>query len=76
MAVFSVAGCSTSLEPKRICLAVSPRAMSTGAPFTLPYFQLWVWVGIAWGFISTVIITGLPLLESADAIKKVLSLPW
>jgi hypothetical protein len=43
----------------------------TGAPFPLPYFSLWVWIGIVWGFLSSVIITLLPLYESRAAIGKV-----
>lgn len=45
--------------------------MHTGAPFPLPYFSLWVWIGIVWGFLSSVIITFLPLYESRAAILKV-----
>jgi hypothetical protein len=30
-----------------------------------------VWVGIVWGFLSSVVITLLPLYESRDAILKV-----
>ncbi len=47
-------------------------SLPAGAPFALSYFGLWVWVGMTWGFLSSVIITVLPLWESRAAIAKVL----
>lgn len=42
-----------------------------GAPFPLPAYTAWVWVGIVWGFLSSIIITFLPLYESKDVIGRV-----
>ena len=47
-------------------------SLPAGAPFPMPYFSLWVWVGIVWGFLSSVIITVLPVYESREAILKIL----
>jgi hypothetical protein len=46
-------------------------SLPAGAPFPLGYFELWVWVGIVWGFLSTAVITVLPLYESRREIAKV-----
>ena len=51
-------------------------SLPAGAPFSLPYFSLWVWVGILWGCLSSVIITVMPLAESKEAIKQVVLGMW
>jgi hypothetical protein len=40
--------------------------------FTKSYFAFWVLVAIAWGFGAAIVITALPLIESAEDIKKVM----
>lgn len=51
-------------------------SLPAGAPFSLPYFSLWVWIGILWGCLSSVIITVMPLAESKEAIKQVVMGMW
>jgi len=51
-------------------------SLPAGAPFSLPYFSLWVWIGILWGALSSIIITVMPLVESKEAIKQVLQGMW
>jgi len=51
-------------------------SLPAGAPFSLPYFSLWVWVGILWGCLSSIIITVMPLVESKEAIKQVVGGLW
>jgi len=51
-------------------------SLPAGAPFSLPYFNLWVWVGILWGCLSSFIITVMPLVESKEAIKQVVGGMW
>lgn len=51
-------------------------SLPAGAPFSFSYFSLWVWVGIIWGFLSSIIITAMPLRESKAAIEQVLVGIW
>lgn len=56
-----------------ILIFVWPLLSVPAGVFTESYFAFWVLVAIAWGFGAALIITILPLVESADDINKVLS---
>jgi hypothetical protein len=55
-----------------ILIFVWPICSIPAGVFTKSYFAFWVLVAIAWGFGAALVITALPLIESADDIKKVL----
>jgi hypothetical protein len=55
-----------------ILIFVWPLLSVPAGVFTRSYFAFWVLVAIAWGFGAAIIITVLPLVESADDINKVL----
>jgi len=55
-----------------ILVVVWPLLSIPAGIFTESYFAFWVLVAIAWGFGAALIITILPLVESADDINKVL----
>ena len=56
-----------------ILVVIWPLLSVPAGVFTKSYFAFWVLVAIAWGFGSALIITLLPLTESASDINKVLS---
>ena len=56
-----------------ILIFVWPLLSVPAGKFTQSYFAFWVLVAIAWGFGAALIITVLPLVESADDINQVLS---
>jgi Na+/proline symporter len=56
-----------------ILIIVWPLLSVPAGVFTKSYFAFWVLVAIAWGFGAALVITILPLAESADDINMVLS---
>ena len=56
-----------------ILILVWPVLSVPAGVFSKNYFAFWVLVAIAWGFGAAIIITVLPLVESADEINMVLS---
>ena len=56
-----------------ILIIVWPLLSVPAGVFSKSYFAFWVLVSLAWGFGAAIIITVLPLVESADDINKVLS---
>ena len=54
-----------------ILVVVWPLASIPAGKFTKNYFAFWVFVAIAWGFISAIIITFLPILESEDELAAI-----
>lgn len=56
-----------------ILIFVWPLLSVPAGVFTQSYFAFWVLVAIAWGFGAALVITVLPLVESADDINMVLS---
>lgn len=56
-----------------ILVVVWPILSVPAGVFTKSYFAFWVLIAIAWGFGAALIITVLPLVESADDINMVLS---
>jgi len=59
-----------------ILIFVWPLLSVPAGVFTQSYFAFWVLVAIAWGFGAALVITVLPLVESADDINMVLSGIW
>jgi hypothetical protein len=59
-----------------ILIFVWPILSVPAGVFTESYFAFWVLVALAWGFGAALIITILPLVESADDINMVLSGVW
>jgi hypothetical protein len=55
-----------------ILIFVWPILSVPAGVFTKSYFAFWVLVAITWGFGAAIVITVLPLVESADDINKVL----
>ncbi|GKY98294.1 hypothetical protein MPSEU_000787000 [Mayamaea pseudoterrestris] len=56
-----------------ILIVVWPVLSIPAGVFTKSYFAFWVLVSVAWGFAAAIIITILPLTESAEDINRVLS---
>ncbi|KAL3922222.1 MAG: hypothetical protein SGILL_002320 [Bacillariaceae sp.] len=56
-----------------ILIIIWPILSVPAGVFTRAYFAFWVLVAIAWGFGAAIIITVLPLVESAEDINMVLS---
>lgn len=56
-----------------ILVVIWPLLSAPAGVFTKSYFSFWVLVAVAWGFGSALIITVLPLSESASDINNVLS---
>ena len=56
-----------------ILIFVWPVLSVPAGVFTKSYFAFWVLIAIAWGFGAAIVITVLPLSESADDINKVMS---
>jgi hypothetical protein len=59
-----------------ILIFVWPILSVPAGVFSKSYFAFWVLVAIAWGFGAALIITILPLVESANEINMVLSGIW
>ena len=59
-----------------ILIVVWPLLSVPAGVFTKTYFSFWVLVAIAWGFGAAIIITLLPLIESAEEINTALSGIW
>jgi Na+/proline symporter len=59
-----------------ILIFVWPILSVPAGVFTESYFAFWVLVAIAWGFGAAIVITVLPLTESAEDIDMVLSGMW
>jgi hypothetical protein len=59
-----------------ILIIVWPLLSVPAGVFTKTYFSFWVLVAIAWGFGAAIIITFLPLIESAEEINTALSGLW
>jgi Na+/proline symporter len=59
-----------------ILIFVWPILSVPAGVFTQSYFAFWVLVALAWGFGAALVITVLPLVESADDINMVLSGVW
>ena len=55
-----------------ILIFVWPLLSVPAGVFSKSYFAFWVLVAIAWGFAGAIVITVLPLIESADDINRVL----
>lgn len=55
-----------------ILIIVWPLLSVPAGVFSKSYFAFWVMVALAWGFGAALVITILPLVESADDINKVL----
>ena len=55
-----------------ILIFVWPLVSIPAGVFSKSYFAFWVLVAIAWGFGAAIVITVLPLVESAEDISKVL----
>jgi len=56
-----------------ILIIVWPALSVPAGVFSESYFAFWVLIAIAWGFGAALIITILPIMESIDDIKKVMS---
>lgn len=56
-----------------ILIFVWPALSVPAGVFSESYFAFWVLIAIAWGFGAALIITILPIMESIDDIKKVMS---
>mmetsp|Transcript_25840 Transcript_25840/g.55265 ORF Transcript_25840/g.55265 Transcript_25840/m.55265 type:complete len:239 (-) Transcript_25840:1155-1871(-) len=59
-----------------ILIIVWPLLSVPAGVFTKDYFAFWVLVALAWGFGAAIIITFLPLVESAEEISTALSGLW
>ena len=59
-----------------ILIIVWPLLSVPAGVFTKTYFSFWVLVAIAWGFGAAIVITLLPLIESAEEINTALSGLW
>jgi len=59
-----------------VLVIVWPLLSVPAGVFTKTYFSFWVLVAIAWGFGAAIIITFLPLIESAEEISTALSGLW
>ena len=54
-----------------ILVVIWPLASIPAGTFTKNYFAFWVFVAITWGFLSTLIITVLPIWESAGDLHRI-----
>ena len=59
-----------------VLIVIWPLLSVPAGVFTESYFAFWVLVAIAWGFGAAIIITVLPLTESAEDINMVISGIW
>jgi hypothetical protein len=54
-----------------ILIVIWPLASVPAKTFSKSYFAFWVFVATAWGFISTLVITVLPIWESAGELRQI-----